>query len=301
MAGGFSKQGTSIVHIAIFIVSLAAGSTTYTARTIKMKEEEESNGCQRVSLPHQAVSLTPLPVELDLDEGLQQLNSDYFIKGFIWGLTGEIRALVRKVRPQTLLEAYHHAQLEEASIKACKRKKQSQIGDYLGLGNTRANIMDEVAHSIPSPYLVDENGDFVTKDGEMSANKLRSPVLESSALWEWKQNQLYNGVSPMKTNSVVLASSHDYWWPRVKFKQNDASLNFKEPYKDCVLKERTVDVKAGNVYQEGSSCLDFHDLSCFYDLIFFISHGNGQKNITVNKAVTAWGWVLAGTFRLQNQ
>ncbi|CAL1392150.1 unnamed protein product [Linum trigynum] len=46
---------------------------------------------------------------------------------------------------------------------------------------------------------------------------------------------------------------------------------------------------------------DVHDFSCFYDFVFFISRENGQKNITVNKAVTAWRLVLAGRFRLLNQ
>ncbi|CAN0924351.1 Defective in cullin neddylation protein AAR3 [Linum grandiflorum] len=47
--------------------------------------------------------------------------------------------------------------------------------------------------------------------------------------------------------------------------------------------------------------VDFYDFSCLYDFVFFICRENGQKNITVRKAVTAWRLVLAGRFRLLNQ
>ncbi|CAN1322429.1 Defective in cullin neddylation protein AAR3 [Linum perenne] len=47
--------------------------------------------------------------------------------------------------------------------------------------------------------------------------------------------------------------------------------------------------------------VDFYDFSCLYDFVFFICRENGQKNLTVNKAVTAWRLVLAGRFRLLNQ
>ncbi|KAL9391770.1 hypothetical protein Peur_015690 [Populus x canadensis] len=46
---------------------------------------------------------------------------------------------------------------------------------------------------------------------------------------------------------------------------------------------------------------DFSEFSCFYDFVFFMCRENGQKNITVNKAVTAWKLILAGRFRLLNQ
>ncbi|XP_044467627.1 defective in cullin neddylation protein AAR3 isoform X2 [Mangifera indica] len=46
---------------------------------------------------------------------------------------------------------------------------------------------------------------------------------------------------------------------------------------------------------------DFSEFSCFYDFVFFMCRENGQKNITVSKAVTAWRLVLAGRFRLLNQ
>ncbi|XP_068302432.1 defective in cullin neddylation protein AAR3-like [Pyrus communis] len=46
---------------------------------------------------------------------------------------------------------------------------------------------------------------------------------------------------------------------------------------------------------------DFSEYSRFYDFVFFMCRENGQKNITVNKAVTAWRFVLAGRFRLLNQ
>ncbi|KAF2313620.1 hypothetical protein GH714_012433 [Hevea brasiliensis] len=47
--------------------------------------------------------------------------------------------------------------------------------------------------------------------------------------------------------------------------------------------------------------VDFSEFSRFYDFVFFMFRENGQKNITVSKAVTAWRLVLAGRFRLLNQ
>ncbi|KAJ4832966.1 hypothetical protein Tsubulata_010138 [Turnera subulata] len=44
--------------------------------------------------------------------------------------------------------------------------------------------------------------------------------------------------------------------------------------------------------------VDFSEFSRFYDFVFFMCRENGQKNITVNKAVTAWKLVLPGRFRL---
>lgn len=43
---------------------------------------------------------------------------------------------------------------------------------------------------------------------------------------------------------------------------------------------------------------DFSEFSRFYDFVFFVFRENGQKNITISKAVTAWKIVLAGRFRL---
>ncbi|GAB4831659.1 hypothetical protein Ancab_005671 [Ancistrocladus abbreviatus] len=43
---------------------------------------------------------------------------------------------------------------------------------------------------------------------------------------------------------------------------------------------------------------DFSEFSNFYDFVFFICRENGQKNITVARAVVAWKLVLAGRFRL---
>ncbi|WCJ25674.1 hypothetical protein M5689_007543 [Euphorbia peplus] len=47
--------------------------------------------------------------------------------------------------------------------------------------------------------------------------------------------------------------------------------------------------------------VDFSEFSRFYDFVFFMCRENGQKNIPVSKAVTAWRLVLAGRFRLLNQ
>ncbi|XP_027075446.1 defective in cullin neddylation protein AAR3 isoform X1 [Coffea arabica] len=46
---------------------------------------------------------------------------------------------------------------------------------------------------------------------------------------------------------------------------------------------------------------DFSEFSRFYDFVFFICRENGQKNITVSRAVMAWRLVLAGRFQLLNQ
>ncbi|KAJ8434473.1 hypothetical protein Cgig2_006279 [Carnegiea gigantea] len=46
---------------------------------------------------------------------------------------------------------------------------------------------------------------------------------------------------------------------------------------------------------------DFSEFSNFYDFVFFMCRENGQKNITVSRAIAAWKLVLAGRFRLLNQ
>ncbi|KAL7140978.1 hypothetical protein ABFS83_08G023800 [Erythranthe nasuta] len=46
---------------------------------------------------------------------------------------------------------------------------------------------------------------------------------------------------------------------------------------------------------------DFSEFSRFYEFVFFICRENGQKNITVSRAVMAWRLVLAGRFRLLNR
>ncbi|KAM7516774.1 hypothetical protein LguiA_006357 [Lonicera macranthoides] len=47
--------------------------------------------------------------------------------------------------------------------------------------------------------------------------------------------------------------------------------------------------------------VDFSEFSRFYDFVFFVCRENGQKNITVSRAVMAWRLVLAGRFRLLDQ
>ncbi|XP_047311362.1 defective in cullin neddylation protein AAR3-like [Impatiens glandulifera] len=46
---------------------------------------------------------------------------------------------------------------------------------------------------------------------------------------------------------------------------------------------------------------DFREFSRFYDFVFFVSLENGQKCISVSRAVCNWRLVLAGRFRLLNQ
>ncbi|KAJ6840076.1 uncharacterized protein M6B38_312560 [Iris pallida] len=47
--------------------------------------------------------------------------------------------------------------------------------------------------------------------------------------------------------------------------------------------------------------VDSRQFNCFYDFVFFICRKEGQKNITVSRAITAWRLVLTGRFRLLNQ
>lgn len=47
--------------------------------------------------------------------------------------------------------------------------------------------------------------------------------------------------------------------------------------------------------------VDFSQFSLLYGFVFFICRENGQRNITVSKAITGWKLVLAGRFRLLNQ
>ncbi|XP_071694060.1 defective in cullin neddylation protein AAR3-like [Rutidosis leptorrhynchoides] len=53
------------------------------------------------------------------------------------------------------------------------------------------------------------------------------------------------------------------------------------------------------------SKLDLTGYSCefsrFYNFLFFISRENGQRSISVSRAIMAWKLVLAGRFRLLNQ
>lgn len=46
---------------------------------------------------------------------------------------------------------------------------------------------------------------------------------------------------------------------------------------------------------------DINEFSRFYDFVFFICRENGQRSITVSRAIMAWKLVLSGRFRLLNQ
>lgn len=46
---------------------------------------------------------------------------------------------------------------------------------------------------------------------------------------------------------------------------------------------------------------DFSEFSRFYDFVFFLCRENGQKNISVRRAVMAWRLILDGRFRLLHQ
>lgn len=56
--------------------------------------------------------------------------------------------------------------------------------------------------------------------------------------------------------------------------------------------------------QKLMSCLDLmrdSEFSNFYDFVFFMCREDGQKNITVSRAIDAWKLVLSGRFRLLDQ
>lgn len=46
---------------------------------------------------------------------------------------------------------------------------------------------------------------------------------------------------------------------------------------------------------------NFSEFSHFYEFVFFVCRENGQKNITVSRAVSCWRLILAGRFRLLKQ
>lgn len=47
--------------------------------------------------------------------------------------------------------------------------------------------------------------------------------------------------------------------------------------------------------------VDSYHFNCFYSFVYFICRENGQKNISINKAIDAWKFVLRGRFRLLDQ
>lgn len=47
--------------------------------------------------------------------------------------------------------------------------------------------------------------------------------------------------------------------------------------------------------------VDSHQFSCFYNFVFFICRENGQRSISVRRALTAWRMILRGRFRLLDQ
>ncbi|KAF9626198.1 hypothetical protein IFM89_031325 [Coptis chinensis] len=66
--------------------------------------------------------------------------------------------------------------------------------------------------------------------------------------------------------------------------------------------------KASSIVDDLNTLMPYLDLtvdSCrfarFYDFVFFMCRKNGQKNITVTKAIDAWKLVLKGRFRLLNE
>ncbi|KAF5208345.1 Dcn1-like protein [Thalictrum thalictroides] len=66
--------------------------------------------------------------------------------------------------------------------------------------------------------------------------------------------------------------------------------------------------QASSLYNDLSKLMSYLDLTvdsgrfaCFYDFVFFMCRENGQKNITLEKAIVAWKLVLNGRFRLLNE
>ncbi|CAL1392473.1 unnamed protein product [Linum trigynum] len=83
------------------------------------------------------------------------LDEIFFISSFINGLKQELRLVMSMLQPQTLDQAYRQAKLEEDAIEDCKRKKQSQLGDYLEMDVDTSTVTVE---SFLSPNMVDGNG-----------------------------------------------------------------------------------------------------------------------------------------------
>ncbi|XP_072977865.1 defective in cullin neddylation protein AAR3 isoform X2 [Typha angustifolia] len=92
---------------------------------------------------------------------------------------------------------------------------------------------------------------------------------------------------------IVLASSHAS--SKEMLIVLSKSLNNRVQMRDTILSDLS------KLMSSLVLSVDSHQFDFFYDFVFFICRENGQKNITVQRAVTAWRIVLNGSFRLLNQ
>ncbi|XP_057999881.1 uncharacterized protein LOC110642382 [Hevea brasiliensis] len=65
------------------------------------------------------------------------LSEAYFISSFINGLSEELRPVIKMFRPESLLQAFEQAKLQEQSIEAILRKQKPYIRPYFNSYNTR--------------------------------------------------------------------------------------------------------------------------------------------------------------------
>ncbi|KAH7656365.1 DCN1-like protein 1/2 [Dioscorea alata] len=92
-----------------------------------------------------------------------------------------------------------------------------------------------------------------------------------------------------------IVSQHNHLSAREPLAMLSKSLNSRWPSRDAIFNDL---VKLMACLDLSADSLKFN---CFYDFVFFVCRENGQKSITVSRAITAWRIVLTGRFRLLNQ
>ncbi|XLT59049.1 hypothetical protein HN873_051653, partial [Arachis hypogaea] len=81
----------------------------------------------------------------------------------------------------------------------------------------------------------------------------------------------------------------ELWWKALDFaalKRSSVSFFDVEKQESAVSRWARARTRAAKA--------DFSEFIWFYDFVFFMCRENGQKNISVSRAVTAWKLVLAG-------
>ncbi|CAL1388272.1 unnamed protein product [Linum trigynum] len=167
------------------------------------------------------------------------LDEIFFISSFINGLKQELRLVMSMLQPQTLAQAYRQAKLEEDAIEDFKRKKQSQLGDYLEMD---VDISTVTVESLLSPNMVDGNGGLLAEKEYIPIVTPGSTVKEPGLFYSELQGvsnkhmevagYVYDEGS--RVHSWMLMNCHRYSCPRVKFKQGDTCINYKEPYVEAL-------------------------------------------------------------------
>ncbi|CAL1381915.1 unnamed protein product [Linum trigynum] len=136
-------------------------------------------------------------------------------------------------------QAYRQAKLEEDAIEDCKRKKQSQLGDYLEMDvDTRAVTVE----SFLSPNMVDGNGGLLAEKEYIPivtpGSTVKEPGLFNSELQGVSNKHMevagYVYDEGSWVHSWMLMHCQRYSCPRVKFKQGDTCINCKESYVEAL-------------------------------------------------------------------